>query len=106
MFKSQKSWAYIQYKPISLNLKYGGINMTINPNSQVITLSTLTSDKAVESSVLNGMFVKGYYQRKDDTNHTLVPESTIMNSIKSQIAKAKAKGFLNQPVKVYTLATA
>ena len=79
--------------------------MTINPNLQVITLSTLTSDKAVESSVLNGMFVKGFFQRPNDENHTIVPISTIKHSINNQLAKAKAKGLLSQPVKVYTLAS-
>jgi hypothetical protein len=80
--------------------------MMINQNSQVITLSTSKGDSAIESSVLNGMFVKGFFQRPNDENHTLVPISTIKHSITSQLSKAKAKGFLNQPIRVYTLAKA
>jgi hypothetical protein len=80
-----------------------GAYMTINPNSQVITLSTLTSDKAVESSVLNGMFVKGHYSRPNDENRVIVPISTIKDSINKQMMKAKKSYTLPTPEKVIEL---
>lgn len=70
----------------------------------VLTNTTMNQDQAIESSVLGGMFIKGHYQRPNDTNTLIVPISTIKHSIDSQMAKAKAKGLLSQPVKIYKLA--
>ena len=69
----------------------------------VITNTTQKLDKAIESSVESNMFIKGHYQRPNDTNALNVPISTIKHSINSQLAKAKAKGLLSKPVKTYKL---
>jgi hypothetical protein len=71
--------------------------------SLVITNSTEKTDKAIETSVTADMFVKGHYQRPNDTNSLIVPISAIKHNISSQLSKAKANGFLNQPVKTYNL---
>ena len=69
----------------------------------VLTNTTMNQDQAIESSVLNDMFIKGHYQRPNDTNTLNVPISTIKDNINKQLAKAKANGFMSQPVKTYKL---
>jgi hypothetical protein len=69
----------------------------------VLTNTTTNQDQTIESSVMQDMFIKGYYQRPNDTNTLIVPISTIKDSINKMNAKAKAKGILNSPVKTYNL---
>jgi hypothetical protein len=69
----------------------------------VLTNTTMNQDQAIESSVLGDMFIKGHYQRPNDTNHTLVPISTIKDSIIKQMKHAKKSFTLPTPRKAIEL---